>query len=140
MFLFARDLSKRGKAACGYPIIRSALVAAELAEWIAPRFRRIEARQRARSYLGGLLAPLERKNGWQLAEAAGMPPAAAGLPVRMRWDADALRDVVRDYALETLAEGDAVLVIDETGFLKKGTASVGVARQYSGSAGKIDEL
>ena len=56
---------------------------------------------------------------------------------RSRWDADALRDVVRDYALETLAEGDAVLVIDETGFLKQGKASCGVARQYTGTAGKI---
>jgi SRSO17 transposase len=56
---------------------------------------------------------------------------------RSHWEADALRDVVRDYALETLAEGDGVLVIDETGFLKQGTASCGVARQYTGSAGKV---
>lgn len=80
-----------------------------------------------------------RKTGWMRAEAAGDPgpwrqPAILG---RGRWDAAALRDIVRDYVLEHIADDDAVLVIDETGFLKQGKASSGVARQYSGSAGKI---
>ena len=80
-----------------------------------------------------------RKTGWMRAEAAGDvgPWRQQAVLGRSHWDADALRDVVRDYALETLAEGDAVRVIDETGFLKQGTASCGVGRQYTGSAGKI---
>ena len=80
-----------------------------------------------------------RKTGWMRAEAAGDPGPWRQQAIlgRGRWDAEALRDIVRDYALETLANGDAVLVIDETGFLKQGKASCGVARQYTGSAGKI---
>ena len=80
-----------------------------------------------------------RKTGWMRAEAAGDPGPWRQQAIlgRGRWDADALRDIVRDYALETLADEDAVLVIDETGFLKQGKASCGVARQYTGSAGKI---
>ena len=83
--------------------------------------------------------PERRKTGWMRAEAAGDPGPwrQQALLGRGRWDADALRDVVRDYAVETLAEPDAVLVVDETGFLKQGKASCGVARQYTGSAGKI---
>src|SRR3954463_2819884 len=93
----------------------------------------------AAAFLDGLLGPERRKTGWMRAEAAGDPGPWRQQAIlgRGRWDADALRDVVRDYALETLAEPDAVLVLDETGFLKKGTASCGVARQYTGSAGKI---
>src|SRR5919107_976694 len=93
----------------------------------------------AAAFLDGLLGPERRKTGWRRAEAAGDPGPWRQQAVlgRGRGDADALRDLVRDYALETLAEGDAVLVIDETGFLKQGTASCGVARQYTGSAGKI---
>jgi SRSO17 transposase len=104
----------------------------ELAEWIAPRFRRIEARQRARSYLGGLLAPLERKNGWHLAEAAGdaSPDSVQDFLSRMRWDADAVRDDLRAYVVEHLGDADAVMALDETGFIKKGEHSVGVQRQY----------
>jgi SRSO17 transposase len=80
-----------------------------------------------------------RKTGWMRAEAAGDPGPWRQQAIlgRGHWDADALRDIVRDYALETLADPEAVLVLDETGFLKKGAASCGVARQHTGSAGKI---
>ena len=89
-------------------------------------------------FLDGLLGPERRKTGWMRAEAAGDPGPwrQQGILGRAQWDADALRDVVREYALETLADPDAVLVFDETGFLKQGKASCGVARQYTGSAGK----
>lgn len=90
-------------------------------------------------FLDGLLGGEPRKTGWMRAEAAGDsgPWRQQAILGRGRWDADALRDIVRDYALETLADEEAVLVIDETGFLKQGKASCGVARQYTGSAGKI---
>src|SRR4051795_6466791 len=93
----------------------------------------------ANAFLDGLLGPERRKTGWMRAEAAGGPGPwrQQGILGRGRWEADALRDIVRDYALETLADPDAVLVIDETGFLKQGKASCGVGRQYTGSAGKI---
>ena len=93
----------------------------------------------AAAFLDGLLGPERRKTGWMRAEAAGDPGPWRQQAVlgRSRWDADALRDLVRDYALATLAVPDAVLVIDETGFLKQGTSSCGVQRQYTGSAGKI---
>ncbi len=93
----------------------------------------------AGQFLDGLLGEERRKTGWMRAEAAGDPGPWRQQAIlgRGRWDADALRDIVRDYALETLADPDAVLVIDETGFLKQGKASCGVARQYTGSAGKI---
>src|ERR1039457_1355686 len=90
-------------------------------------------------FLDGLLGDERRKTGWMRAEAAGDPDPWRQQAIlgRGRWDAEALRDIGRDYALETLADKDAVLVIDETGFLKQGKASCGVARQYTGSAGKI---
>jgi SRSO17 transposase len=90
-------------------------------------------------FLDGLLGDERRKTGWMRAEAAGDPGPWRQQAILGRgwWDADGLRDIVRDYALETLADEDAVLVIDETGFLKQGKASCGVARQYTGSAGKI---
>jgi SRSO17 transposase len=93
----------------------------------------------AGQFLDGLLGSEPRKTGWMRAEAAGDrgPWRQQAILGRGHWDADALRDIVRDYALETLADEDAVLVIDETGFLKQGKASCGVARQYTGSAGKI---
>src|ERR1041385_5866566 len=93
----------------------------------------------AAAFLDGLLGPERRKTGWMRAEAAGDPGPWRQQAVlgRNRWDADALRDLVRDYATEHLADENAVLVIDETGFLKQGKASCGVARQYTGSAGKI---
>jgi SRSO17 transposase len=93
----------------------------------------------AAAFLDTLLGPERRKTGWMRAEAAGDvgPWRQQAVLGRSHWDAEALRDVVRDYALETLAEADAVLAIDETGFLKQGKASCGVGRQYTGSAGKI---
>jgi SRSO17 transposase len=93
----------------------------------------------AAAFLDGLLGPERRKTGWMRAEAAGDPGPWRQQAVlgRSRWEADALRDLVRDYALAALAAPDAVLVVDETGFLKQGTSSCGVQRQYTGSAGKI---
>ena len=105
---------------------------------IGPHFRRAEARHRAHRFLHGLLAPIERKNGWQLAEELGErgPRGVQRLLGEADWDADAVRDELRAYVLEHLAEEPAVLVVDETGFLKKGKKSAGVARQYSGTAGR----
>src|SRR3954447_23353975 len=109
-------------------------------EQIAPRFCRMEARRRARAYLAGLLCPVERKNGWQLAEHAGdrTPDGVQDFLARMRWDADQVRDDLRAYVVAQLGDADGVLVLDETGFIKKGTKSVGVQRQYSGTAGRIE--
>jgi SRSO17 transposase len=111
-----------------------------LVERIAPRFRRVEPRRRAAAYLKGLLAPVERKNGWQLAEAAGdsTPAGMQDFLARMLWDAEGVRDDLRAYVVEHLGDADAVLVLDETGFIKKGTKSAGVQRQYSGTAGRIE--
>ncbi len=107
---------------------------------IAARFRRPEVRARARRYLAGLLERIERKNGWQLAEQLGEsgPQGVQRLLNAARWDAEAVRDDLRAYVVEHLGDPEAVLVIDETGFLKKGTKSAGVARQYSGTAGRIE--
>ena len=108
-------------------------------ECIAGRFRRPEPRRRALEYLRGLLSPVERKNGWQLAEQAGeaTPDGVQRLLYNYRWDADLVRDDLRDYVVEHLGDADGVLVV-ETGFLKKGGKSVGVQRQYSGTAGRIE--
>src|SRR5215210_4021173 len=108
-------------------------------ERIRPLFRQDRTAAAAGLFLDVLLGPERRKTGWMRAEAAGDPGPwrQQALLDRSRWEADALRDLVRDYALETLAEQDAVLVIDETGFLKQGKASCGVGRQYTGSAGRI---
>jgi SRSO17 transposase len=107
---------------------------------LGPRFGRIEPRQRAAAYLKGLLAPVERKNGWQLAEAAGdrTPDGVQEFLSRVRWDADAVRDDLRAYVVEHLGDPGGVLVLDETGFVKKGGKSVGVQRQYSGTAGRVE--
>ena len=107
--------------------------------WMRPVFEQERMARSAGLFLDGLLGPERRKTGWMRAEAAGDPGPWRQQAVlgRGRWDADALRDAVREYALETLADPDAVLVLDETGFLKQGKASCGVARQYTGSAGKI---
>jgi SRSO17 transposase len=127
----------------------SATVEATLGLWSAAlgevkrRIRPLFTQQRvaisAGRFLDGLLGPERRKTGWMRAEAAGDPGPWRQQAVlgRGRWEADALRDLVRDYVVETLADRDAVLVLDETGFLKQGSASCGVARQYTGSAGKI---
>src|SRR4051812_29518127 len=112
----------------------------ELAGRLAPRFGRVEPRRRLLAYLRGLLAPLGRKNGWQLAEAAGdrTPDGMQDFLGRMRWDADAVRDDLRAYVVEHLGDPGAVLVLDETGFVKKGTKSAGVQRPYSGTAGRVE--
>jgi SRSO17 transposase len=104
---------------------------------IGPRFRRAEVRKRVRRLLGGLLAPVERKNGWQLAEALGErgPHGVQRLLAEADWDQEAVRDDLRTYVLAHLGEEADVLVVDETGFLKKGKKSAGVAPQYSGTAG-----
>jgi SRSO17 transposase len=107
---------------------------------IAGRFVRAEPRRRALAYLRGLLGPVGRKNGWQLAEHAGerTPDGMQRLLSTADWDPDRVRDDLRAYVVERLGDVGAVLVVDETGFLKKGTTSVGVQRQYSGTAGKVD--
>src|SRR6201746_426416 len=106
-----------------------------------PLFTQERVAASAGAFLDGLLGAERRKTGWVRAEAAGDPGPWRQQAVlgRGRWDADALRDVVRDYALETLADPDGVLVLDETGFLKQGKASCGVHRQYTGSGGKTPE-
>jgi SRSO17 transposase len=107
---------------------------------MGPRFPRHDLRRRVRAYLRGLLSPVERKNGWQLAEVNGdsTPYGVQHLLGRARWDAEAVRDDLRPYVIEHLGAPQGVLVIDETGFLKKGRSSAGVARQYSGTAGRIE--
>ncbi len=108
-------------------------------ERIRPLFRQERMAHSAGLFLDALLGPERRKTGWMRAEAAGDPGPwrQQALLGRAQWDADALRDAVRDYVVETLAEADGVLVVDETGFLKQGRSSCGVSRQYTGSAGKI---
>jgi SRSO17 transposase len=111
----------------------------EVKRRIRPLFTQERVAVSAGLFLDGLFGPERRKTGWMRAEAAGDPGPWRQQAIlgRGRWEADALRDLVRDYTLETLADQDAVLVLDETGFLKQGKASCGVARQYTGSAGKI---
>jgi SRSO17 transposase len=111
----------------------------DIKERIRPLFQQARTAVSAGLFLDVLLGPERRKTGWMRAEAAGDPGPwrQQALLDRTHWDADALRNLVRTYALETLAEPDAVLVVDETGFLKQGQASCGVGRQYTGSAGKI---
>ena len=122
----------------------------DVAEWsaeldrlharIASRFTRSEPRRRARQYVSGLVAGLERTNGWTVAEQAGdvSPDGMQRLLRWADWDIDAVRDDVRDYVVEHLADPQAVLIVDDTGFLKKGVKSAGVARQYSGTAGRVE--
>jgi SRSO17 transposase len=109
-------------------------------ERLGPYFSRAEPRRRAVEYLRGLLSDVERKNGWQLAERLGDPTpyGVQHLLGRADWDADAVRDDLVRYARGHLADAGGVLVVDETGFLKKGTKSAGVQRQYSGTAGRIE--
>jgi SRSO17 transposase len=111
----------------------------ELHARLASRFLRPEVRERVRRYLAGLLGRVERKNSWQMAEQMGEigPQGAQRLLNAARWDAHAVRDDLREYVIEHLGDEDSgVLIVDETGFLKKGKKSVGVARQYTGTAGK----
>lgn len=130
-------------------VLTGALIEATLELWASslcevkarmrPLFSQARVAASAESFLDGLLGDERRKTGWMRAEAAGDagPWRQQAILGRGRWDADALRDVVRDYALEHLGADDAVLVVDETGFLKQGKASCGVGRQYTGSAGKV---
>src|ERR687898_2706756 len=109
-----------------------------LHERVGRRFARSEARERVKRYLVGLLGRVERKNGWQIAEAIGErdPQGVQRLLNSARWDAEAVRDDLREYVAAHLADEETgVLIVDETGFLKKGEKSVGVARQYTGTAG-----
>lgn len=103
-------------------------------------FKRSEPRERSLAYLKGLLASVERKNGWQLAEWMGeaTPDGVQHLLERAAWDADSARDVLRSYVVEHLGDSQGVLIVDETGFIKKGLHSAGVQRQYSGTAGRIE--
>ena len=105
---------------------------------LSDHFARSEVRQRANDYLRGLLSEAARKNSWQLAEVAGnaTPYGIQHLLGRASWDADALRDDLREYVIEHLADAQSVLIVDETGFIKKGENSVGVKRQYTGTVGK----
>lgn len=119
------------------------LVTAELDrvhERIASRFTRAEPRTRVREYVSGLVAGLERKNGWTLAERAGeiSPDGMQRLLRRADWDVDGVRDDVRDHVIERLGDSQGVLIGDETGFVKKGIRSAGVQRQYSGTAGRTE--
>jgi len=113
---------------------------AALQERLGLLFGRTDARRQASLYLEGLLSAVERKNGWQLAEQIGdaRPWRTQRVLSRTVWEADAARDLCRCYVVEHLGAADGVLVIDETGFLKKGSKSAGVARQYSGTAGRIE--
>jgi SRSO17 transposase len=112
----------------------------ELLGRVAGRFGRVEPRRRARAFVLGLLADLPRKNCWTIAEHAGdpSPDGMQHLLARAVWDHDAVRDDVRAYVVEHLGDPEAVLVVDETGDLKKGTTTVGVKRQYTGTAGRIE--
>jgi SRSO17 transposase len=112
----------------------------ELFGLVAGRFAQVESRRRARSYLLGLLSGAERKNSWAIAEQAGelSPDGMQRLLNFYRWDADAVRDDLRSYVLDHVGDPGGVVVADETGFLKKGVKSAGVQRQYSGTAGRIE--
>jgi SRSO17 transposase len=103
-------------------------------------FPRRELRETGADFLDGLLSGIERKTGWLMAEQSGAerPYRMQSLLGRSHWDADRLRDEVRDYVVEALGDEDGVLIVDETGFVKKGDRSAGVARQYSGTAGRIE--
>src|SRR5713226_5367567 len=119
-------------------ISQGALALAELSVRIGFHFRRAEVRKRAGRYLQGLLAKVERRNGWQLAEELGEANAhgVQRLLEEADWDEEAVRDELRTYVIEQLGEPGGILVVDETGFVKKGKKSAGVARQYSGTAGR----
>jgi len=112
----------------------------EVAQRLGTRFLRSEPRRRAVAYLQGLLSPVGRKNGWQLAEQAGdeSPYGIQHLLGRATWEADGVRDDLCAYVIDHLGDPEGVLIVDETGFLKKGDQSVGVQRQYSGTAGRVE--
>ncbi|MER5228222.1 IS701 family transposase [Streptomyces flaveus] len=112
----------------------------QIMDRVAGRFRRVEPRATARAYLLGLLSGVERKNCWRLAEQAGLarPGPMQRLLRNARWDADAVRDDVRAYVVDHLGSEGGVLIVDETGFVRKGSGSAGVQRQYTGTAGRIE--
>ncbi|SRR6266566_167367 len=122
-------------------ISQSAQALTELSARIGLRFRRAEVRSRVGRYLRGLLAEVSRKNGWQMAEELGDLNAhgVQRLLAEADWDEQAVRDDLRADVIEQLGEADGTLVVDETGFLKKGRKSAGVARQYSGTAGRREK-
>lgn len=107
---------------------------------IGHRFRRVELRRRMRDYVRGLLAPVARKNSWQLAEQAGhaTPDGLQHLLAGAKWEPNDIRDELQQYVAGELGEDDGVLIIDDTGFIKKGLTSAGVQRQYSGTAGRTE--
>ncbi|MEU2286039.1 transposase, partial [Streptomyces sp. NPDC013178] len=107
---------------------------------IAGRFTRVESRRRARKLVLGLLSDLPRKNCWTIAEWAGdrTPDGMQHLLGRAKWDADQVRDDVGDYVVEHLHDDEAVLAVHETGDVKKDTDTVGVQRQYTGTAGRTE--
>ncbi len=111
-----------------------------LSQRIQQCYLRNATRHRVQRYLQGLLSSVERKNGWQLAEEIGEPTpyGVQYLLDRAKWDEDAVRDALCTYVCEALADPQAILILDETGFLKKGTKSVGGKLQYSGTAGRIE--
>ncbi|WP_435178967.1 IS701 family transposase [Actinacidiphila sp. bgisy145] len=112
----------------------------ELLVRIGHRFGRVDLRRRMRAYVRGLLGPVARKNGWQLAEYVGHsnPAGLQHLLGRACWDPDEIRDDLQEYVAETLGGPGGVLIIDDTGFIKKGVTSAGVQRQYSGTAGRTE--
>jgi len=122
----------------------------ELDEWaddfeafrarFAGLFARREPREQAAKYMRGLMGSVERKNGWQIAEAIGdkTPDPTQRLLYKAKWDADKARDELQQFVNETLGDEDGIGIVDETGFLKKGSKSVGVKRQYTGTAGKVE--
>jgi SRSO17 transposase len=124
--------------------------AAELDQWaddfeafhaqFASLFGRREPRDQAIKYVRGLLAPLSRKNGWQIAEAVGdqSPDRTQRLLYQVDWEADVARDILQQFVIKRFGDEDGIGVVDETGFIKKGARSVGVQRQYSGTAGRIE--
>ncbi|WP_404499338.1 IS701 family transposase, partial [Arthrobacter sp. GAS37] len=112
----------------------------EIGDLIGHRFARSEPRENALGYVRGLLSDEERKNSWTLSERAGhgTPDGMQRLLSTTDWDPDAVRDDLFTYVNRHLGDPDGILIIDETGFLKKGGASAGVARQYSGTAGRVE--
>ena len=113
---------------------------ADIARRLAPYFARSESRHRVMGYLRGLLSEAERKNSWQVAEACGEPTPSGFQSVLARadWDADLVREELRTYLIQHVGDPNGVLVLDETGFVKKGRHSAGVARQYTGTVGNVE--
>src|SRR6266567_5725020 len=131
----SQDTTASGVSTTASQVVQWAYALRQLHARIAPRFARAEPRRRALSYLQGLLSSVERKNGWQLAEQAreATPYGMQRLLSSAVWDTEGVRDEVRSYVLEQLGQESAILVIDESGFPKRGTKSAGVGLQYCGT-------